>query len=247
MSESPSPSPIRPRPEPRAVALWILVLVVVAAAVVIAVSARPAGSRSTITVTGTGTAKGAPDTMTVTIGVQSTASSASAALARNNAEMSRLESVLLAHGLTKAGLQTSNLEIYDNTNPQGRITGFTVNDTLTATTHKLGQAGAALDAAATAVGNDIQLDGVSFSISSQSHLLDLARRAAVRNAHTAASEITSASGASLGRPVTIVDEESQSTPILYAPTSFQSAAAAVPIEKGTASITVSVKVVYALG
>jgi uncharacterized protein len=246
MSETMPVTPSRPSPAARAVALWILVVIVLGAAVAIALAARPVGRASTITVTGTGTAKGAPDTMTMDIGVQTTAPSAKGALATNNAQMTQLEAALLAHGLTKAGLQTSNLEIYDNTNPQGQITGFTVNDTLTATTHKLTEAGAALDAAAGVVGNDIQLNGVSFSISNQSRYLERARRSAVLNAHAAASQIAAASNTSVGAPLTIVDEESSSSPIVYAPMSFASAAGKVPVEQGTVSISVQVKVVYAL-
>ena len=245
--EEPAVPPPPPRANRRAFAAWVLVLIVAAAAVAVTLVSRPPGPRRTVTVTGTGTVQGAPDTMTVDVGVQTTATSAVAALTQNNADVARLESALLAHGLTRAGLQTSNLAIYPNTNSQGRVTGFTVNDTLTATTHQLSEAGAALDAAARTVGNDVQLNGVSFSISSQSRLLGLARRAAVRNAHAAALEVTSASATSLGAPLSIVDEESQSSPIVYAPTSFASAAAALPIQRGTTSLSVQVKVVYALG
>ncbi len=246
MEES-TAAPTASRTNHRALAVWVLVLVVAAAAVAVALASRPPGARRTVSVTGTGTVQGAPDTMSVDVGVQTTASSASAALAQNNTDMGRLETALLAHGLTRAGLQTSNLSIYPNTDSRGRVTGFTVNDTLTATTHRLGEAGAALDAAARAVGNDVQLNGVSFSISSQSHLLDLARRAAVRNAHAAALEVTSASGTSLGAPLSIVDEESSSSPVVFAPTNFASAAAAIPIQRGSTSLSVQVKVVYALG
>ncbi|HQU25854.1 MAG TPA: SIMPL domain-containing protein, partial [Acidimicrobiales bacterium] len=213
--EEPTAPPPPPRANHRATAVWVLVLVVAAAGVAVTLASRPSAARRTVTVTGTGTVQGAPDTMSVDVGVQTTAASASAALAQNNVDMGRLESALLAHGLTKAGLQTSNLAIYPNTNGRGQVTGFTVNDTLTATTHRLDEAGAALDAAARAVGNDVQLNGVSFSISSQSRLLGLARRAAVRNAHAAALEVTSASATSLGAPLSIIDQESQSSPIVY--------------------------------
>ncbi len=245
------PDPTAPPPSSgvnhRAIAAWVLVIIVAAAAVAVTLASRPPAARRTVTVTGSGTVQGAPDTMTVDVGVQTTAASASAALGENDVQMTRLESALLAHGLTRAGLQTSNLAIYPNTNSRGQVTGFTVNDTLTATTHRLGEAGAALDAAARAAGNDVQLNGVSFSISSGSRLLGRARRAAVRNARAAALEVASVSGTSLGAPLTITDEGSPSNPVVFAPTSFASAAAVVPIQKGTTSLSVQVKVVYALG
>jgi len=43
------------------------------------------------------------------------------------------------------------------------VTGFTVQDTLNVTMHKVRRAGAAIDAAAKAVGNGVQLNGVSFT------------------------------------------------------------------------------------
>ncbi len=230
----------------RALLVGVLVLIVVAGAVALTLANRPPGPRRTLTVTGTGTVRGAPDTMSVEVGVQTSAASASAALTQNDAAMTRLESALLAHGLTRSGLQTSNLAIYPDTNGRGQVTGFTVNDTLTATTHQLDEAGAALDAAARAVGNDVQLNGVSFSLSSQSRWLARARRAAVRNARAAALQIAAASGTSLGAPLSILDEESSSSPVVFAPTSF-ARAAAVPIQRGTTSLSVQVKVVYALG
>jgi uncharacterized protein YggE len=204
-------------------------------------------SASTITVTGSGTVRGTPNTMSFEIGVQTTASSATSALDQNNREMKKLEASLLAHGLTKANLQTSGLNIWENTNSSGQVTGFTVSDDLNAVTHKLSEAGAALDAAAHAVGNGIQLDGVSFSISNQSKLLASARARAIENAHTEAAQIAKGAGATIGQVIKVTDEENTgSTGIVYPVENFARAAAAVPIETGSQSLNVQVEVVYAL-
>ena len=110
------------------------------------------------------------------------------------------------------------------------------------------KAGAAIDAAAHAVGNGIQLSGVTFSISNQSKYLAAARARAIQNAHTAASQIAKGGGTTVGSIVKLIDEENApSTGIVYP---FSSLAAAanknVPIEAGTQAVSVQVKVVYAL-
>jgi uncharacterized protein YggE len=205
-------------------------------------------SGATISVTGSGTVTGRPDTMSFEIGVQNVAASAKAALAENNTQMSQLESSLLRHGILKKNMQTSGLNIYANTNSAGAITGFTVQDLLNVTTHKLKSAGAALDAAANAVGNNVQLNGVTFSISNQSKLLASARARAIQNAHTEASQIAKGAGTTIGSIAKVTDQENTGGGGVFYPTdnTFKSAAAAVPIQSGSQQLSVQVSVVYHL-
>jgi len=69
------------------------------------------------------------------------------------------------------------------------VTGFTVANYLDVTMHQIKKAGGAIDAAAHAVGNGIQLNGITFSISNESKLLASARAKAMRNAHTEAAQV----------------------------------------------------------
>ncbi len=226
---------------------WGVGALVVALAVALVVSVNhDRASAGTITVTGSGTAQGVPDTLNYQIGVNTTASTAVAALENNNARMSALQASLERSGLTKSDMQTSDLSISTNTNSSGRVTGFSVSDTLSVTTHRLASAGQALDAAVHAVGNGVQLYGVSFSLSNQSRALAAARAQAVSNAHTAASQIVRAGSTSLGRIVKITDQENASSPPIIMGTSFAIDKAAVPLQAGTQSVSVLVTVVYAL-
>lgn len=231
-------------------AVFLLAFAVIVAAIAFtgeSLGRTSSSSPDTISVTGSGTVRGTPNTMSFNVGVQTMAASATSALEENNSQMRALEATLLRHGLTKSGLQTSDLEIYENTNNEGAITGFTVDDQLDATTHHLDQAGAALDAAAHAVGNDITLNGVTFSISNQSRLLAAARARAVQNAHLEATQIAKGAGATVGAALRVVDEENTgSSGVVYTPNSFEAAASAVPVESGTQSVNVEVKVVFAL-
>lgn len=232
--------------------LFLLVFAVVIAAIAFTgetLGHRHSATTATITVTGSGTVSGAPDTMSFQVGAQSIASSAASALDANNAKMKALEASLVKNGVTKKNLQTSGLNIYQNTNAQGTVTGYTGVDDLNVTTHDLKKAGVALDAAAHAVGNGIQLSGVTFSISNQSKLLASARARAVQNAHREAVQIAQGGNTTVVSIVRIVDQENAAAPpVVYPYGKFATAAptSSVPIETGKQSVNVTVTVVYSL-
>jgi uncharacterized protein YggE len=232
--------------------LFLLVFAVIIAAIAFtgeSLGHHRAAGAATITVTGSGTVSGAPNTMSFQIGVQSVATSAAGALDENNARVRALEASLQKNGIKKKNMQTSGLNIYQNTNDHGTVTGYTVQDDLNVSTHDLKNAGVALDAAAHAVGNGIQLSGVTFSISNQSKLLASARARAVKNAHTEAVQIAKGGGTTVESIVKITDQEnSPSTGIVYPYAEFATAAhgSAVPIESGKQSVNVTVTVIYSL-
>jgi uncharacterized protein YggE len=203
---------------------------------------------ATITVTGSGTVSGRPDTLGFEIGVHSTAPSASEALADNDALVGGVESTLERRGVPASGMQTSQLDMYANENSKQLITGFSVDDDLSVTTHNVSDAGLVIDAAATKAGNGVQLNSISFSISNESKLLAKARAAAMVNARTEASEVAAGAGLTLGGIVRVTDKENSApqqplygSQLVYAPS-----AAKVPLEPGSQPINVQVDVVYAL-
>ncbi len=211
-------------------------------------SSTNSSSGPTITVTGSGTVTGVPNTLSFQIGVSTTASSAQSALTQNNAKVSALEASLTSNGVTKKNLQTSGLNIYDQTNNEGNITGFTVEDDLTVTTHDLKHAGTIIDGAAQVAGNGVQLSGVTFSISNQSSLLAAARARAVRNAHVEATQLAKGANSTVVGLVRVTDQENTgSTGIVYPYRDFAAATStAVPIQAGSQQINVQVTVIYRL-
>ncbi|MHB2027691.1 MAG: SIMPL domain-containing protein [Acidimicrobiales bacterium] len=234
----------------RAVFLIVFAVVVASIALVGESLGRSAGTSSgpTITVSGSGSVTGTPNTLSFQIGAQTVAPSAGAALRENNLEVRKLEASLLGHGVTRQNIQTSGLNIFPTTNQSGAITGFSVSNTLNVTTHQLHAAGAILDAAANAVGNHVQLNGVTFSISNQSKLLAAARTRAIRNARTEAVQIARGAGTSVGAVVSITDEESAGPTgvIVAAPYFLTRGTASIPLEAGSQSVRVRVKVIYRL-
>ena len=227
----------------------VLTVVVVAAIITAAVIDRPIGSApGTISVTGSGTVQGVPDTVSFQIGVQNVAASAATALAANNARVRALESSLFAHGVARRDMQTSGLDIYANTNNQGAVTGFTVDNNVNVTMHDITAAGVALDAAVRVAGNGIQLSGINFSISNQSKYLAEARVKAMQDARTAATQVAKGGGASLGAIEKITDQENATSVTIPYP-EFKASlgtASSVPLQAGSQPINVQVAVVYAL-
>ena len=229
--------------------LMVTVLVVVAVGfvgVVLGHSGSP--KRNTVTVTGSGTVQGTPDTINFQIGINTVNTLASTALTNNNLRVYALEKALERNGVTKKEMQTSGLDIYENTNNQGTVTGFTVSDTLSVTMHHVKRAGAAIDAAARVAGNGVTLDGVSFTITNDSKLLQAARTRAMENARAAAGQLAKAGDTHVTGIVKITDQENQSSGVFY-PQDFASGTAlksAVPLQTGSQPVNVQVTVVYSL-
>ncbi len=231
---------------------WILMMVTALVVVAVGFAGVELGhskspARSTITVTGSGTVRGIPDTVNFSIGVSTQAYTATGALAANNRKLRALEVALIKNGVTRIEMQTSDLNIYANTNDRGVVTGFSVQDTLNVTMHRVKLAGAAIDAAARAVGNGIQFNGVSFSITNNSSLLRAARIRAMHSAYLTAGQIAQAGGAKVNGIVKITDVENESSPVYHDLAGFDAAEpSAVPLETGSQPVNVQVTVIYSL-
>jgi hypothetical protein len=276
MSDQPSPASESPRPTPptdpggdwhlrlpaaprgawfgAVVVLVVLAIGAVGLLVGRSTRAGATGAVGTITVTGSGTIQGVPDTLQFSVGVDTIRASAIEALAANDVSVSKLEGVLVTryHVLQK-DLQTSDLNIYENTNNQGQLTGFTVDDTLNVTIHdvnlpgNLAKAGGAIEGAARSAGNGIQFNGITFSITNESSLLAAARAKAMQDALTEAQQDATAGGTSVGGVVKITDVvNEQSQPVFYGADASATRFSGVPLESGTQPVSVQVTVEYAL-
>ena len=203
---------------------------------------------ATISVSGHGVVQGTPDTATVTIGVETHDVSAQAAMQKNSAEAQSLIDELKAKGVAAKDIQTSDLLVNPDLDLHGHITGYGVANTVTVKIHDIANAGKIIDAAAAKVGNDIRLQGVSFSIEDPSKQLAEARANAVKDALAQGGQLAKAAGVGLGSIKTISTVDSA----VPQPESFDAAGAmgalhAVPIEQGQQELSVDVNVVFNLG
>jgi uncharacterized protein len=206
--------------------------------------------RPTIAAEGVGLVKGTPDTLQVVLGVETHSASAQDALAQNNDKANTLIKTLKDKGVDAKDIQTSQLSINPNYDNQGRhITGYQVDNQVTATLHDLGGAGSLIDAAAAAVGDAVRVQSIGFSIDDDSALKAEARTQAVHLAQVQAEQMAKAAGVKLG-DIRLISEVPANSPAPYAQRFAAPAAAAggtaapAPVEPGQQQLSVTVDVVW---
>lgn len=210
------------------------------------------GSAPKITVSGTGIVKATPTRLTLSLDVHATSVSVSRALAQDNTAATAVIQALLAHGVTKQDITTADFTVTPNYSTKGKLTGYTVDETVVAQLSKLASAGAVIDATLAAGGNHTSIDSLAFSIANPTKVQNEARVRAVRQAAGRARAMATAAGERLGGICSIHDDTSTGTgPILpmaaaRAPTHGAAGAVSTPVEAGSQTVTGRVSIVYAL-
>jgi hypothetical protein len=206
--------------------------------------------RPSIAARGVGLVKGTPDTLRVVLGVETRSPSAKDALAANNDKANALVDTLKSKGVEAKDLQTSQLSINPTYDDKGqRITGYQVNNTVTATLHDIAGAGALIDAAAGAVGDAVRVQSIGFSIDDDSTLKAEARTQAVHLAQLQAEQMAKAAGVKLGA-IRLISEVPASSPMPYydqlasGRTAAPGAASPAPILPGQQELSLTVDVVW---
>jgi len=171
--------------------------------------------RPSIAARGVGQVKGTPDTLHVVLGVETRSGSAKEALAANNDKANALIDTLKGKGVEAKDIQTSQLSINPTYDDKGqRITGYQVDNTVTATLHDIAGAGALIDAAAAAVGDAVRVQSIGFSIDDDSALKAEARTQAVHLAQLQAEQMAKAAGVKLGA-IRLISEVPATGPAPY--------------------------------
>ena len=226
----------------------LLPLVVLAAAV-IAVAAlagigRPDAARGetatpdTVTTLGHGVITIAPDEATVAAGVHTQAASASAALAQNAKLMNAVVAALKAAGGEE--LQTQQVSLYPQTSPQGDVTAYAADNSVSAKT-KIAGTGALIDAAVGAGANTVS--GPSLDVSDRDARYRDALGKAVADARLKAEALAKAGGFGVGPVSSVTEGGSAPTPVFQA-VGAATKADSTPIEPGTQDITADVTVTF---
>ncbi len=198
-----------------------------------------------INVAGHGEVSGTPDVMTVTMGVQTGDPSAQAALHRNNDRANALIGALKAQGVEAKDIQTVDLNVSPTFDKNFHVTGYSASNTVSAKLRDLSKAGEVIDAAALTAGQDVRLQGVSFSIDNTSALVAKARADAIKDALAQGKQLAGAAGVNLGSIRTIDDTGTQvPQQNFYGSDALQKASGAVPIEAGSQQLSVDVIVVF---
>jgi uncharacterized protein YggE len=185
----------------------VLAAAIVASLTVAAPATAPAQTTSeprSIVVTGVGTARGPNDTAVLDFEVNARGRTATGALANNSKRLAAVIGALLANGVAREDIQTSNVSLRRfsrRVNRRKVVRGFVAVNAVTATIRDVAAAGAAIDAAVRAGATGVE--GVEFSSSRVDELYRDALAAAYAVARAKAERLAQASGSTLGAVHTI--------------------------------------------
>ncbi|MBC7281838.1 SIMPL domain-containing protein [Hoeflea sp.] len=206
-----------------------------------------------ISVSGEGVAAIAPDMAVVSLTVLREAETARAALDANNEAMAAVLAAMKEEGIAERDLQTGAFSIQprwvypqnqNGTTEQPRITGYSVNNTLSVRIRDLSRLGAILDSSVSLGVN--QGGDVIFTNDDQDTIRETARLDAIAKAKAKAEAMVEALGVSLGR-ITQISENAYAAPpmpMMRAEMAMaaQKADSAVPVASGENEYRVTVSV-----
>ena len=201
-------------------------------------------SDHTVTVSGSSVVTSKPDEAVISLGVQTQAQTATDAMSQNSAKMNDVIDAIKALGIDPADLSTDSIDLMPQTNNSGtEVIGYVASNSVSVTVHDLSKAGSVIDKANSAGANIV--NGISFTVSQNSPALTAALTAAVQDAKARADAMAAGAGATVGEVISITDQ-STPQPVPFAYDKSMAAGAAVPIQPGTISTTVTVTAVWSL-
>jgi uncharacterized protein YggE len=231
----------------RRLVILLLTITAVATAVAFAGVGRPETARgdttqtNVVTTNGHGVVTAVPDEATVSAGVRTDAATAAQALAENARTANAVVDALKRAGGTD--LQTQEVSLYPQTNPEGNVTGYTAQNTVSAKA-KIADSGALIDAAVAAGANTV--DGPTLDVSDSDALYRDALKKAVEDARAKALALADAGGFGLGPVTTVVEQGAASPPVFQPVAGVARAAGSTPVEPGTQDVTADVTVSFTI-
>src|SRR2546429_3402829 len=151
-----------------------------------------AGPRDTVTVVGEGTQNATPDNAVLSLGVSVRRGNTGDAMNAANTEMAALVKAIKAQGVQEVDIQTTGISVYQE-NLNGAI-GYRAANSVNVKVHHIVNVGPVIAAAQKAVGDDIQLNGITLQLSDNTTQLRGARQAAMAAAAARAKEWASLAG-----------------------------------------------------
>ncbi len=203
-----------------------------------------------ISVSGLGVAVAAPDIASLSFGVATLANTARGARDDAASRMNDLIESLKDNGIAEEDFHTSQFSIdpeVDFRNNGGQvIRGYRVTSLLSVTVRDLDRVGEVIDDAVEAVGDDIRVRGVTFSIEEPAALQSEARALAMADAKAKAEELAELADVGLGKPTAISESSGGGVPPVFFDAARAAELAETPISPGQLEITVTVQVTYAI-
>jgi uncharacterized protein YggE len=231
--------------------LFVLALLVSACAPTTINQEAPPPQRS-LSVTGTGTANLTPDIAYVNLGVHTEALTADAAVAENNTQTEEVIQALTDFGIDPKDIRTTSFSIWpmDKYDPAtGQPTGektYVVDNQVSVTVRDLETVGDLLDTVIQAGANTV--NSIQFDVADKDAALAPARDAATKDANKKAQELAASAGVELGELISVSYMDAPVYPLYDGRGGGGAAAeaAAVPIQPGQLTFTVTVNETYAI-
>ena len=209
------------------------------------------GERVGITVSGEGRVAGTPDTLTLNVGINLERSTVSEATEEAARLAGNLIDALKAAGVDEADIQTANYSIYpvyDWRNDSRRLLGYRVSNDVRVKIRELERAGEIIDEATATGGDEVVVNGVSFSLEDNELLVVAAREAAWNDARGKAEQLARLAGVTLGSPNSISESFTAPVPVeRFAAELAADGGSTTPIQPGELDVSVTIQVTFGLG
>ena len=202
--------------------------------------------RNTISVRGDGQVESVPDMATLTIGAEITGSDMLKVQQQNNDIINRVRKQLLVT-IDEKNITTSNLSIMPEWDYSGKtpiIAGYKSTNNLMVKVYNLSILGNILQLSLSAGAN--QMGDIRFACKDNSEQQAQALRLAVQDAYTKAQLLAKAAGRTLGKAITIHENNPGSTSFAMFALDKSAGNSAVPISPGQLQFKASVEIVYEL-
>lgn len=219
-------------------------------------SQSPYGMANSISVMGEGKTMVKPDMLVINLSVSELADTTEKAQAQSNEKVVKVRDLLSGLNIAESNLKTTSVNVspeYDRSEPSGRkLLGYRSRHsmTVTLTGDNFGEIGGQIITDISKIGW-VNVDGTFFDLKDKNSALSGAREIALQDARAKAEQLAKASGARLGKVVTITDNTYYSIPwpIYYAKAEgmggvAMDSAASNSLSPGETEVTVNVNVVY---
>jgi len=195
----------------------------------------------TVTVTGHGEARVVPDSAVVRVAAVHRAAGVADALAGADSAARQAVATGREH-TTPERIGSTAVQIWPTHDQRGTPTGYEARHSLTMTCQDIDTAGALLGALVQAVGERLQIEGVSLEVTDRASAETAAREAAYADAVDRATQLATLAGAELGEPQEVVEGGFATGP----PRAAKLMAESVSLAPGETALSSSVTVTFRL-
>ncbi len=222
-------------------AIVLIVLVTkVTGPIPLSISQTTTNKMSSFDVSGEGKVATSPDRAEISLGIQANESTVKAVQDKGNQVINQITQDLLALGVEKADIKTTNYSLYPNYDYRSgsqKITGYALNVSVQVKAQDFSKITQIVDTATKDGAN--QVGGINFTLSDdkKKQVEDQVRAEAVKQAKAKAESLSSLAGVKLGRIINISENSNSGVPPIYPMMAKSQALDAVGGAGGTAAPT----------